>query len=362
MRLIAPLRGFSADKTDMVLDTLGRLGDSVLRFVHEITSVKEVSDVFHGLLAKVLDEFKEETRDPEKEQEIIRFILKFKRLSQEWEEEANQNDSIRCFWKEYHEREIKTASGTTEVETFVVEGPGVEQIRIEMVKVPVGSFLMGDDEAGPIHRVSITKPYCISKEPVAQAFYRAVMNDNPSHFKGDSNPVENISWFDAVRFCNALSEKMNMQPAYKIKAEKVEWVEGTSGFRLPKEAEWEHAARGGTTTARFACGDLESGLEMMGWYDENSGEQTHPVGQKKPNVWGLFDMHGNVWEWTWDWYGEYPSGSVNDPLGAGRGSYRVLRGGGWRDDAQICRSANRIINSPFNRSSILGFRLSRSFP
>lgn len=342
VQLIAPLRRFSAGNTDRVLDTLGRLGDSVLRFVHEITSVKEVSAGLHGLLANVLDEFKEGTRDPEKEQRVLGFILKFKRLSQEWEEEANQNDSIRCFWKKYHKRETSAAKGKTGVETLLLKSPGGEQITIEMVQVPAGSFLMGDEEEGQIHRVSITNPYYISQVPVTQALYHAVMNENPSFFKGDHNPVESISWFDAARFCNALSKAMNIAPAYKIKGEKVEWIAGTSGFRLPTEAEWEYAARGGTT-ARFACGDLESGLEAMGWYHQNSGEKTHPVGQKEPNAWGIFDMHGNVLEWTWDWYGDYPSSSANDPVGDSEGSGRVIRGGFWGYDARYCRSAYRAV-------------------
>ncbi|MBW2675030.1 MAG: SUMF1/EgtB/PvdO family nonheme iron enzyme [Deltaproteobacteria bacterium] len=360
VRLIAPLRRFSAGNTDRVLDTLGRLGDNVLRFVHEITSVKEVSAGFHGLFAKVLDEFREGTRDPEKEQRVLGFILKFKRLSQEWEEEANQNDSIRCFWEEYHKQEIKAAKGKTGVETFLLKRPGGRQIRIEMVQVPAGSFLMGDEEARPIHRVTITNAYYISKVPVTQALYQAIMNENPSSFKGDHNPVESISWFDAARFCNTLSKAMNISPAYKINGEQVEWLQGASGFRLPTEAEWEYAARGGNT-ARFACGDLESSLETMGWYNQNSGGKTHPVGEKEPNAWGLFDIHGNVWEWTWDWYGNYPSGSANDPVGDSDGSFRVMRGGGWNVDARNCRSAFRSIGTPDRRNN-LGFRLSRSLP
>jgi formylglycine-generating enzyme required for sulfatase activity len=361
VRLIPPLRRFSPGNTDRALDILGRLGDSVLRFVCEITNDGEILDAFHGLLAEVLDEFKDGTRDPEKEQGVLGFIVKFKRLSQEWEEEANQNDSIRCFWKEYHEREMRAAKHRTEVETFFLKPPGGEQITIEMVQVPAGSFLMGGEEDGPIHRVTITNPYYISKAPVTQALYQAVMNDNPSLFKGDDNPVENISWSDAARFCNVLSKAMNIVPAYKINGEKVEWVAGTSGFRLPTEAEWEYSAHGGTT-ARFACGDLWSSLEAMGWYNQNSGGKTRPVGQKEPNAWGLFDMHGNVFEWAWDSHGAYDSALVNDPVGASAGSYQVMRGGSWGNDAQNCRSAFRISNSSDYRGDYLGFRLSKSLP
>jgi formylglycine-generating enzyme required for sulfatase activity len=198
-------------------------------------------------------------------------------------------------------------------------------------------------------------------DPVTQALYRAVTDRNPSQFKGDDRPVEKVSWLDAAAFCNRLSEKMGLQPVYEIDGDEVNWNRQSNGFRLPTEAEWEYACRAGTTT-RFAHGDLESGLDRMAWYRENSGGKTRPVGLKDPNAWGLHDMHGNVWEWVWDWYGDYPSVSVSDPAGPDRGSVRVMRGGSWLNFARLCRSAIRDRGVPGGRGDFLGVRLSRSLP
>ena len=138
-------------------------------------------------------------------------------------------------------------------------------------------------------------------------------------------------------------------------------AEKTAGhvYRLPTEAEWEYACRSGTTTA-YGFGDDASRLGDYGWFDGNSDSRTHPVGEKKPNAWGLYDMHGNVWEWCQNWYGVYPSGSATDPTGATSGSNRVFRGGGWNGDAGSGRSANRIGNIPGFRFGNLGFRVLRS--
>jgi formylglycine-generating enzyme required for sulfatase activity len=156
-----------------------------------------------------------------------------------------------------------------------------------------------------------------------------VMGTNPSNFKGSQNPVEKVSWDDAVEFCRNLSA----MPAEK----KAGYI-----YRLPTEAEWEYACRAGTTT-EYSFGDSDSALGDYAWYDENSGRTTHPVGGKKPNPWGLYDMHGNVFEWCQDWHGDYPSGSVTDPTGAAVGSYRVYRGGSWDYYSGVCRSAIRFI-------------------
>jgi len=360
VRLIPQLINFYPEDTDAALGSLGRMGDAVLRFLHEITNVDEVWHSFHELLAMVLDEFKELSRDSEKQQDIIRFILTFRALSQEWEEEANQGNSIRRFWKDRLEEEINEAKGKTTSETMVLERPDRSPIKIEMVQAPSGTFLMGDESDRPIHRVELTKPFMIAKFPVTQELYGAVTGDWPSRFKGNELPVETITWFDAVRFCNELSKEFNLEQAYRIDGEKVQWNQKSSGFRLPTEAEWEYACRAGSTT-RFACGDLESSLGTMGWFEENSGGNTHPVGQKEPNAWGLFDMHGNVWEWVWDWHARYPDSPVRNPTGPkGGGSYRVIRGGYWYGDARYCRSAIRFGRRPDYRFDSLGFRLSRS--
>ena len=173
-----------------------------------------------------------------------------------------------------------------------------------------------------------------------------MMGTNPSSFKRPQNPVQEVSWVDAVGFCRKLSA---------LPAEKAAAYE----YRLPTEAEWEYACRAGTTTS-YGFGDSASQLSEYGWFDDNSGSKTHPVGEKKPNAWGLHDMHGNVWEWCQDGYGAYPSGTATDPTGESSGTLRVVRGGGWYGDARFCRSADRDGDAPGLRTSYKGFRVLRS--
>ena len=224
-----------------------------------------------------------------------------------------------------------------------------DSIGMEFKLIPAGTFTMGDasgDDDETPHEVTLTKPFKMGIHEVTQAQYEQVMGVNPSEFKGANNPVENVSWDDAVEFCRRLSE---------LPAEKA----AGNVYRLPTEAEWEYACRAGTTT-KYSFGDDESDFGEYGWYWENSGRTTHPVGSKLPNAWGLYDMHGNVWEWCQDWYGDYPSGSVTDPSGATSSSRRVSRGGGWYITADDCRSAVRgrsLPSLPFYR---LGFRVVRS--
>ena len=196
--------------------------------------------------------------------------------------------------------------------------------------IPAGTFTMGDGDDA--HDVTLTKPFKMGVHEVTQAQYEQVMGVNLSKYKGADNPVENVSWDDAVEFCRKLSE---------LPAEKA----AGNVYRLPTEAEWEYACRAGTTT-KYSFGDDESKLGDYGWFSENSGTKPHPVGGKKPNAWGLYDMYGNVWEWCQDLYGDYPSGTVTDRTGAAQGSYRVGRGGGWLDPAEVCRSAFRGRDSP----------------
>jgi formylglycine-generating enzyme required for sulfatase activity/predicted Ser/Thr protein kinase len=240
-----------------------------------------------------------------------------------------------------------TTSTTNGTETTKPSGKtGTETlpngVKLEMVEIPAGSFKMGStngsDDEKPVHDVTISKPFEMGKYEVTQAQWQAVMGNNPSDFKGcNSCPVERVSWDDVQEFINKLNAKND---GYE--------------YRLPTEAEWEYACRAGTT------GDYAGNLDSMAWYGENSGGKTHPVGTKQPNAWGLYDMHGNVWEWCQDWYGAYSSNAVIDPTGAISGSYRVFRGGSWRGNAAGLRSAYRGNSSPVYRYDSLGFRLVRT--
>jgi formylglycine-generating enzyme required for sulfatase activity len=212
-----------------------------------------------------------------------------------------------------------------------------------MVWIAPGTFTMGS----PQTKVTISRGFLMSKYEVTQAQYKGVVGTNPSQFKGDNNPVETVSWDDAVAYCAKLTEKEKAAGR----------LPGGYEYRLPTEAEWEYACRAGTTT-RFSYGDdpEHDQLGEYAWYNSNSSNTPHPVGQKKPNGWGLYDMHGNIWEWCHDWYGDYPGGSVTDPQGAATGSYRMGCGGGWNNVASFCLSAGRDLSAPGYRSAYLGFR------
>jgi formylglycine-generating enzyme required for sulfatase activity/predicted Ser/Thr protein kinase len=220
----------------------------------------------------------------------------------------------------------------------------VNSIGMRFVPIQAGTFTMGEGETA--HQVTLTQAFHLGQHEVTQEQYEAVMGTNPSKSKGPQNPVENVSWADAVEFCRKLSE---------LPEEK----SGGYVYRLPTEAEWEYACRAGTTT-KYSFGDSESELGDYAWYLKNSGKTTHPVGGKKPNGWGLYDMHGNVWEWCQDWYDDYPSGSVTDPTGAALGSGRVRRGGSWDSISVFCRSSFRLRYAPDYRDFYLGFRVLRS--
>ena len=233
-------------------------------------------------------------------------------------------------------------------------------IGIKLVLVPKGTFMMGSPESEQgrnenetQHEVTISKDYYLGVYEVTQAQYEKVMGKNPSYFQGavvgNENadlPVEMVSWDDAVEFCKKLSELPDEKKAGRV-------------YRLPTEAEWEYACRAGSKTA-YSFDDEEGLLPEHGWFNRNSSNRTHTVGLLEPNAWGLYDMHGNVWEWCSDCYEEYPKGAVSDPTGPKEGSYRVLRGGCWNDEAAYCRSAFRIRLDPSYRSNILGFRLALS--
>ena len=223
-------------------------------------------------------------------------------------------------------------------------------LGMELVLIPAGTFRIGskqgDDDERPVHEVRLTQPFYLGVTEVTNAQWKAVMGEVPSHWQDDDRPVERVSWNDAVAFCRKLSA---------LPAERAAGRE----YRLPTEAEWEYACRAGSKTA-YSFGDDEWSLGEHGWFDGNSDGQTHPVARKKPNAWGLHDMHGNVWEWCSDWYGEYPAGATTDPAGPAGGSSRVFRGGCWLSTAGGCRSACRVRCVPGSRASDLGFRLALS--
>ena len=206
--------------------------------------------------------------------------------------------------------------------------------------IPAGEFLMGSpvsDYEKPQHLVKISKPFYLGKFPVTQKEWKALMKTNPSRYQDELLPVTNVSWDDAQLFIQKLNQCQD------------------GVYRLPTEAEWEYACRAGTT-AEYA-GELKE----MGWFKENTENRPHPVGLKKPNAFGLFDMHGNIWEWCSDWYGSnyYEKSPTIDPPGPGTGSFRINRGGSWMSVAIQCRSAFRGMNAPGTQLDYLGFRLVR---
>jgi formylglycine-generating enzyme required for sulfatase activity len=248
-----------------------------------------------------------------------------------------------------------------------------------MVPIPAGSFTMGSAH------VTLTKDFLMGKYQVTQGLYEEVMWSNPSSFLSDPadgeaqgmRPVEQVRWYDVLVFCNKLSVLEELTPVYAISGTTDPLVWGgvptgnnsvwnavtmdgnANGYRLPTEAEWEYACRAGTDTA-YNLGDTWS--DDWGWYSGNSNSMTHEVGKKTPNAWGLYDMHGNVWEWVWDWYGALGTSAMIDPTGPASGSGRVHRGGGWSFNAESLASAYRYLSSasPHNGYDSLGFRLARN--
>ena len=236
--------------------------------------------------------------------------------------------------------------------------PLSDKVNLNLIWINPGTFTMGspsdelgrwDDEVQ--HQVTLTQNYWLSDCEVTQGLYEAVMGTNPSYDVSKWFPVENISWNDAMEFCQKLTA---------IEKAAGRLPEGYE-YTLPTEAQWEYACRAGTTTAlnsgknlsdEYGCPEMDE----VGWYWYNSDEP-HPVGQKQPNAWGLYDMHGNVWEWCLDYYGDYPASSITDPKGPGTGSYHVLRGGGWSGVADECRSAYRYYSYPSNWDYSYGFRV-----
>lgn len=231
-----------------------------------------------------------------------------------------------------------------------------------MVFVEGGTFQMGSDfgesDEKPVHQVTL-ESFLIGRYEVTQELWENVIGSNPSSFKGNKRPVERVSWYDAIEFCNRLSEKEGLQKAYSGSGKSITCDFNANGYRLPTEAEWEYAARGGIkgNGYRYSGGN---NIDALAWYGSNSGNTTHDVDGKQPNELDIYGMTGNVWEWCWDWKGDYIYHNQANPVGANFGYNRVLRGGSWNNDAVYCRVAVRYSYDPDGQINNRGFRLART--
>ena len=231
----------------------------------------------------------------------------------------------------------------------------IAKLGVEMVRVPAGTFEMGNahgkDDQAPVHTVAIDD-FLMDRTEVTQEQFAALKLPDPSHFKNAKNPVEMMTLDKAVRFCNARSKAEGLTPCYDLEGEVIKCNFDANGYRLPTEAEWEYACRAGST-ADFSFGKDERQLADYGWFKENSGPKahpTHPVGQKKPNAWGLYDMLGNVAEWCndaydKDYYKNSPKSNPTGPVPTSNSKY-VLRGGAWDSPPEFLRSAHRLGQDP----------------
>ncbi len=308
-------------------------------------------------VAFILADYLEEKGDPRCELLRLMYTLKdLKRSAPRGRSEGRTNDLQGAAKRPENTFEVtpeRVAMETRLHELLFVENlePVVprytNELEMEFVWIPPGKFLMGspEDESGrsanegPAHQVQLTKGFWLGRTPVTQRQWQEVMGNNPSHFQGDENrPVERVSWHDCQQFCEKVSQRSSL------------------AIQLPTEAQWEYACRAGTETARYA-----KDLKAVAWYKDNSEGETHRVGQKPPNGWGLYDMLGNVWEWCHDGRREYTEDSVTDPVGStDADAYRCYRGGSYASSAQYVRAAYRSVNLPVIRFQGIGFRGSSS--
>ena len=286
-------------------------------------------------------------------------VLSKKMIEPEVNSEHEKTETLKNAEVSVSSREkAESVKESIQKENFVISLDN--DVKLEMILIKAGSFAMGSpvgelgrDKDETQHEVKLTKDYWIGKYEVTQEQYKDVMGSNPSKFAGSNLPVEQVSWDEAMEFCR------------KLTAQEKETGRLPKGYEynLPTEAQWEYACRAGTTTALNSGKNLMDTLrcantDEVGWNFYNTDDKTYPIGQKKPNAWGLYDMHGNVKEWCLDWYEDYKTDPATDPNGPGKGTARVLRGGSWADQSpRYCRSANRNNFIPDGRDGSVGFRV-----
>jgi formylglycine-generating enzyme required for sulfatase activity len=253
---------------------------------------------------------------------------------------------------------ISQSANSTDIGNTIIKQPSALPVYSNFILIPAGFFQMGsneDPDEAPVHLVYLNLFY-IGKYEVSQKEYAEITRKNLIFFKGDDFPVENISWYDAIEYCNQLSVKEGLQPAYQGEEENITCNFKASGYRLPTEAEWGYAAYGKDKTKYAGSDDAET----VAWYNNNSYGMSHIVGTKAANSLGLFDMSGNVSEWCWDLYGTYSNENQNNPTGASDGKTRVVRGGFFGNNELNLRLTTRNHHSPVMRNSSVGFRIVRS--
>jgi len=249
-------------------------------------------------------------------------------------------------------------------------------LPLEMINIPAGTFLIGSDKGYVVNespRISINlNSFYISRYEITQFQYETIMKTNPSYYIWGDCPVEQVTWFDAINFCNQLSIKEGLNQAYLISDSIVIWNKEANGYRLPTEAEWEYACKAKTETDYYSgdmtraegTSSIDTALNKAGWYIANSEQITHIVGQKQPNAFGLYDMHGNVWEWCWDWFEDksylYLENNILNPSGKEIGIEKCLRGGSWFNNAFNCRSTLRYYANPTYKNVAVGFRIAKN--
>jgi len=253
------------------------------------------------------------------------------------------------------EPNVPPANSPTPKQNLIIPGLGVECVYIKAGKFRMGSAESGPNDEKPVHQVKISRGYWMGTCEVTQAQWFALMGTNPSKYKGDELPVEMVSWHETVEFCRKLTQRER----------KASQLPDGYVYRLPTEAEWEYAARGGTKSCNFIYPGSND-PEEVAWHNPGSAEETHPVGTKRPNELGLYDMLGNVWEWCLDWYAAdyYSCSPQADPINSDYGdkTYRVCRGGSWGLYPTHCRSANRGGGTPAGRFYSYGFRVVLAYP